>query len=99
MERKNNQNSDSNKVVYIITTPGCYACKCMENILKEIQKDNPTFAITTTDFKNCPEWLKNNVIMTDFPTVVFVSDNTIKYHFRGTMSKSKVVKLITDINF
>lgn len=88
-----------NKVVYVITTYKCSACKCMEYILGEIQKDNPTFTITTTDFQSCPEWLKNNVTMTDFPTVIFVSDDTIKYHFTGTMSKNKVVKLIDDINF
>lgn len=88
-----------NKIVYIITTHKCSACKCMEYILKEIQKDNPTFTITTTDFQDCPEWLKNNIIMTDFPTVIFIDNNVIKYHFTGTMSKSKVVKLMVDINF
>lgn len=88
-----------NKVVYVITTYKCSACKCMEYILNEIQKDNPTFTITTTDFQNCPEWLKNNITMTDFPTVIFISDDTVKYHFTGTMSKSKVVKLMADINF
>lgn len=88
-----------NKVVYIITTSKCSACKCMEIILKDIQKDNPTFTITTTDFKDVPEWLTNNITFTDFPTVIFIDNNVIKYHFTGTLSKNKVIKIMNDINF
>lgn len=88
-----------NKVVYVITTYKCSACKCMEYILKEIQKDNPTFTITTTDFNEVPEWIKNNITLTDFPTVVFVENDVIKYHFTGTLSGKKVVKIMNDINF
>lgn len=88
-----------NKVVYIVTTYKCSSCKCMEVILKDIQKDNPTFTITTTDFQEVPEWIKTNVTLTDFPTVIFVENDTIKYHFTGTKSKTKVVKIINDINF
>lgn len=89
----------NNKVVYVVTTPGCSACKCMEYILKEIQKDNPTFSIISTDFTKVPEWLKINVTLTDFPTVIFIDNNVIKYHYVGTISKSKVLKLIKNINF
>ena len=93
----NNQNR--NKVVYIITTAKCSACKCMENILNDIQKDNSTFTVSSTDFTKVPDWLKTNVTLTDFPTVVFVDNDVIKYHFVGTKSKSKVLKLMEDINF
>ncbi len=89
----------NSKVVYIVTTYKCSACKCMEYILKEIQKDNPTFTITTTDFNEVPEWIKNNITLTDFPTVVFVENDVVKYHFTGTLSRKKVVKIINDINF
>lgn len=88
-----------NKVVYVITTYKCSACKCMEYILRKIQKDNPTFTITTTDFNEVPEWIKNNVTLTDFPTVIFVENGVIKYHFTGTISGKKVVKIMNDINF
>ena len=91
--------NSSNKVVYIITTIKCSACKCMEYILKEIQKDNPTFTITTTDFHDVPEWIKNNITLTDFPTVIFIDNDVIKYHFIGTLAKRKVVKIMNDINF
>ena len=95
MENKSN----SNKVVYIITTAKCSACKCMESILNDIQKDNSTFTINSTDFTKVPEWLKINITLTDFPTVVFIDNDVIKYHFVGTKSKSKILKLMVDINF
>ena len=89
----------NSKVVYVVTTSKCSACKCMEIILKDIQKDNPTFTITTTDFKDVQEWLTNNITFTDFPTVIFIDNNVIKYQFTGSLSKKKVVKIMNDINF
>lgn len=71
----------------------------MEYILKEIQKDNPTFTITITDFNEVPECIETNVTLTDFPTVVFVENDVIKYHFTGTLSRKKVIKIMSDINF
>lgn len=88
-----------NNIIYLVTTIGCYACKCMKNILEEIQKDNKTFTIITEDFRDVPEYISNNIILTDFPTVVFIKNNVIKYHFTGTKSKSKVIKIIEDIKF
>lgn len=89
----------NSKVIYIVTTYKCSACKCMENILKEIQKDNSTFTITTTDFSGVPEWIKNNITLTDFPTVIFINNGVIKYHFTGTLNRKKVIKIMSDINF
>ena len=99
MENNLKSKNNSNKVVYIVTTAECSACKCMKNILNDIQKDNFTFTITSTDFTKVPEWLKTNITLTDFPTVVFIDNDVIKYHFVGTKSKSKVLQLIKDINF
>ena len=89
----------NDKVIYVVTTYKCSACKCMEYILKNIQKDNPTFSITVTDFHNVPEWIKTNITLTDFPTVIFIKSDVIKYHFTGTLSEKKVIKLIDDIDF
>ena len=97
--KKVENKSNSNKVVYIVTTVKCSACKCMEYILNDIQKNNSTFTITSTDFTKIPEWLKTNIALTDFPTIIFVDNNVIKYYFVGTKSKSKVLKLMKDINF
>lgn len=88
-----------NKIVYIITTYKCSSCKLMEYILKDILKDNPNFSISVHDFNEAPEWLKTNVTMTDFPTVIFTENNTIKYHFTGTKSKQKILCIIDDINY
>lgn len=88
-----------NKVIYIITTYKCSACKCMEYILKNVQKDNPTFTISVLDYTETPEWLTTNVTMTDFPTVIFTKDDVIKYHFTGTLSKQKVLQIMEDINY
>lgn len=89
----------NSKIVYIVTTYKCSACKCMEYILKEIQKDNPTFTIVVKDIYEIPEWIKNNVTLTDFPTVIFTDNDVIKYHFTGTLNKKKVVKIMNDIDF
>lgn len=99
MENNLKSKSNSNKVVYIVTTAECSACKYMVNILNDIQKDNSIFTITSTDFTKVPEWLKTNITLTDFPTVVFIDNDVIKYHFVGTKSKSKVLQLMEDINF
>lgn len=99
MENNLKSKNNRNKVVHIVTTVKCSACKCMESILNDIQKDNSTFSITSTDFTKVPEWLKTNITLTDFPTVVFIDNNVIKYHFVGTKSKSKVLKLMKYINF
>ena len=50
MENNLKSKNNNNKVVYIVTTAKCSACKCMENILNDIQKDNYTFTITSTYF-------------------------------------------------
>ena len=99
MENNSKSKNYRDKVVYIVTTAECSACKCMKSILNDIQKDNSTFTVSSTDFTKVPEWLKTNVTLTDFPTVVFVDNDVIKYHFVGTKSKSKVLKLMEDINF
>ena len=88
-----------NNVIYLVTTIGCYACKCMKNILEEIQKDNKTFTIITEDFRDVPEYISNSVILTDFPTVVFIKNNVIKYHFIGTTSAKNLQSIINDIKF
>ena len=88
-----------NKIVYIITTYKCSSCKLMEYIFNDILKDNPTFSISVHDFSEAPKWLKNNITITDFPTIIFTENDVIKYHFTGTKNKEKVLKIINDINY
>ena len=92
----------SKKIVYIITTYKCSACKCIEHILRTVQDEFPTnvegyFDIETYDFKEVPEWLTINVPMHDFPTVIFTDNDVIKFHFTGTMPRGKLLKVVEDV--
>ena len=71
----------------------------MKNILKDIQKDITSLQIITIDFQDVPNWIKTNIVLTDFPTVVFVENNVIKYHFVGTKSRNKIINIMRDINY
>lgn len=87
------------KIIYLITTYKCSACKCMEYLLKEKQADNPRFELKIIDFNDIPEWLKVNVVLTDFPTIVLIKDGVIKYQFVGTRSSKKLDKIFNDLEF
>lgn len=93
------QKLNPSKVVYIVTTPKCSACKCMEYIFKNIQDENNKFTLTVTDFHDVPKWLKANISFTDFPTVIFIDNDVIKYHFSGTHNRKKILGIMNDINF
>lgn len=88
-----------NKIIYLITTYKCSACKYMEYLLKEKQANNPRFELKIIDFNDTPEWLKVNVVLTDFPTIVLIKDGVIKYQFVGTRSSRKLDKLFDDLKF
>lgn len=88
------------KVVYLLTTEGCEACKIMGSILRTVREDLLyTFSIEVINFKDAPEWIKINVPLHDFPTMVFVENNVIKYHTTGTMTVRKLLDIIQDIHF
>lgn len=88
------------KVVYLLTTEGCEACKIMERILRTVHEDMLyNFSIEVINFKDAPEWIKINVPLHDFPTTVFVENDVIKYHSTGTMTVRKLLDIIQDIHF
>ena len=87
------------KLIYLITTYKCSACKCQEYILKELLEEHKDIELKVIDCSEVPEWIKTNVILTDFPTTIFVKDDIIKYHFVGTKSNKKTKVLLKDINF
>ena len=69
------------KYIYLATTEGCEACRIMEKILKQVKRDNSyTFSIQVRDYKLIPEFIQVNVILTDFPTLIFLENNVIKYY-------------------
>lgn len=88
------------KRIYLATTEGCEACKIMEKILKQVKRDNYyTFSIQVRDYKLIPEFIQIDVVLTDFPTLIFLENNVIKYHVAGTMSAKKLQEIIKDLHF
>ena len=88
-----------NKHIYLATTEGCEACRIMERILKQVQRNNVyAFSIQVIDYKLLPEFIQVNVVLTDFPTWIFVENNVIKYHITGTINAKKLQKIIKCLN-
>ena len=88
------------KHIYLATTEGCEACRIIERILKQVQCDNVyTFSIKVIDYKLLPEFIRVNVVLTDFPTLIFLENNVIKYHVAGTMSAKNLQEIIKDLHF
>ena len=88
-----------NKEVYLVTTYKCSACKLMAYILKEVLEDRPDVELKTLDYTELPEWIKTNVRLSDFPCVIFVVDDVIKFTFTGTKPTREVRQIIKAINF
>ena len=88
------------RYIYLATTEGCEACRIMERILKQVKRDNVyTFSIQVIDYKLLPEFIQVDVVLTDFPTLIFLENNVIKYHIAGTMSAKKLQEIIKDLHF
>ena len=86
--------------IYLATTEGCEACRIMERILKQVQRDNVyTFSIQVRDYKLLPEFIQVDVVLTDFPTLIFLENNVIKYHVTVTISAKKLQEIIKDLDF
>ena len=88
------------KRIYLATTEGCEACRIMEKILKQVKRNNGyTFSIQIRDYKLLPEFIQVNVVLIDFPTLIFLENNIIKYHVTGTMSAKNLQEIIKDLHF
>lgn len=88
------------KRIYLATTEGCEACRIMEKILKQVKRDNSyTFSIQVRDYKLLPEFIQVDVVLTDFPTLIFLENNVIKYYVSGTISAKKLQEIIKDLYF
>ena len=88
------------RYIYLATTEGCEACRIMERILKQVKRDNVyTFSIQVIDYKLLPEFIRINVLLTDFPTLIFLENDVIKYHISGTISAKKLQEIIKDLYF
>ena len=88
------------RYIYLATTKGCEACRIMEKILKQVQRNNGyTFSIQVRDYKFLPKFIQVDVVLTDFPTLIFLENNIIKYHVTGTISAKKLKEIIKDLHF
>lgn len=88
------------RYIYLATTEGCEACRIMERILKQVKRNNVyTFSIQVIDYKLLPEFIRINVLLTDFPTLIFLENDIIKYHISGTISAKKLKEIIKDLHF
>ena len=88
------------KHIYLATTEGCEACRIMERILKQVKRDNVyTFSIQITDYKLLPEFIRINVLLTDFPTLIFLENDVIKYNISCTINAKKLQEIIKDLHF
>ena len=88
------------RYIYLAATEGCEACRIMERILKQVKRNNVyTFSIQVIDYKLLPEFIRINVLLTDFPTLIFLENDIIKYHISGTISAKKLQEIIKDLHF
>lgn len=84
-------------VIRIYTVEGCYACKVLEDTLRKALQDiiEDNFQVEVIDYltKGHTPILKDNNI-TDFPTILFMKDESILGIHTGTMPKYKILKYI-----
>lgn len=84
------------KYLYFITTKGCQGCEIMKDILVN---NFSNISIRIVDIRFVPSWIKTNIKLNDFPTLVFIKDDIIRYHFSGTKSARKIKELIETLQF
>lgn len=90
---------ENNKFIYLITTKGCEACHIMTEIMLTVLDELEGTTLIIRDVSDIPMFIRVEVPLNDFPTLVFVKDGIIKYHITGTMSKDKIKTILSDIGF
>ena len=89
----------NNKFIYLITTKGCEACHIMAEIMLTVLDELNGVTLIVRDVSDIPMFIRVDVPLNDFPTLVFIKDGTIKHHVSGTMSKDKIKTILSDIGF
>lgn len=89
----------NNKIIYLITTKGCEACHIMTDIMLTVLDELNDTTLIIRDILDIPMFIRVNVPLNDFPTLVFIKDGVIKYHTSGTITKDKVKTILSDIGF
>lgn len=89
----------NNKLIYLIITKGCEACRIMTDIMRAVLYELNNGTLVIRDVSEIPMFIKTNVPLNDFPTLVLVKNKVIKYHTNGTMTKDKVKTILSDTGF
>lgn len=89
----------NSKIIYLITTKGCEACHIMTEIMLTVLDELKSTTLLIRDVLDIPMFIKVDVPLNDFPTLVFIKEDIIKYHVSGTMSKDKIKTILSDIGF
>lgn len=87
------------KFIYLITTKGCEACHIMTDIMLAVLDELEGVTLIVKDVSDIPMFIKVDVLLNDFPTLVFIKNGVIKYHISGTMTKDKIKTILSDIGF
>lgn len=83
--------------ITLLTTEGCQSCRIMTNILAQIKDRNTAIdTLAVYNYTAAPDFIKQNVSLTDFPTTILHTDNKILKVIVGTKS---VLKINDEINF
>lgn len=87
-----------NKIL-LITTQGCAGCRIMERLIGEaINKSSKEIEFHKKDFKEVkPKFLRDNGIR-DYPTTVFIKDDSIRFIYTGTNPMIVILRWI-DVYF
>lgn len=89
----------NSKIIYLITTKGCEACHIMTEIMLTVLDELNGVTLIVRDVSEIPMFIQAKVSLHDFPTLVFIKEDIIKYHVSGTMSKDKIKTILSDIGF
>lgn len=89
----------NSKIIYLITTKGCEACHIMTDIMLAVLDELEGTTLIIRDVLDIPMFIRVDVPLNDFPTLVFIKDGVIKYHTSGTITKDKLKTILSDIGF
>lgn len=87
------------KKIFLITTKGCAGCEIMKDIIKQIADEATGIGIYIKDIIDCPQYIKVDVPLDDFPAIVFADGYDIKYYHIGTISLSKLTAKMLELGF
>lgn len=83
--------------IVLLSTKGCIGCSIMDDIItKALKESSKTIKYTILDVRSDERGSKmaKELNVKDFPTIVFISNGIIKYHYTGNMPVAVIVRWI-----